>query len=399
MNNFSQGAEIDMDHAETTEDVEKQIDQLAIDKTTRVPQFLPYPEKIIKLTAKPTRKLVLNICGQIGNESFHFPHTDCVPPDIIPSFERLLKSMYVTDRVAREEVDKWRSWTKQKFMEELLKAVPDLSIPRSGVIGFLEAIAQTRINFDINNEKSEEVTDLTLTNICQAFPNTTPEMQLSASKLLISRLPENPVNWRAVLFRPYNGHEISILTVEDFCVTWLAQLRKVRDSITDISQLGMRVNYEPPSKQLSFDSFKKRSHSEVDTPVIPFKAKKLVSNKSESPFKKIKSDLLCTGCGRLGHIFQTCRFVKSLFFNNSDTIPYVGSAGHALLQDKHPGATSIPSLWELQHKDSPDSLTSLKSDKFQKSQGTPSILTSISSEIHSSNNSRIDMTSCFNSSF
>ena len=58
-------------HDGDTFDVEKQIDRMAI-----VPQYLPYPEKIIKLTSKPNRKLVLNIYGQIGNESFHFPLTD-----------------------------------------------------------------------------------------------------------------------------------------------------------------------------------------------------------------------------------------------------------------------------------------------------------------------------------
>ena len=52
------------------------------------------------------------------------------------------------------------------------------------------------------------------------FPNVTNEDELKASKLSISRLPEQPINWRAILFRDFNGQKFSIETVEDFRFVW-----------------------------------------------------------------------------------------------------------------------------------------------------------------------------------
>ena len=43
--------------------------------------------------------------------------------------------------------------------------------------------------------------DEQLRAICAAFPDKTEENELVATKLLISRLPDQPINWQSILFR------------------------------------------------------------------------------------------------------------------------------------------------------------------------------------------------------
>jgi hypothetical protein len=45
----------------------------------------------------------------------------------------------------------------------------------------------------------EDKTDQLLADIVEAFPDETSAHQLQATKILIEKLPVEPINWRAVL--------------------------------------------------------------------------------------------------------------------------------------------------------------------------------------------------------
>ena len=116
---------------------------------------------------------------------------------------------YTTDPVKMEECASWKSWSRPKFCQELLFAVPDTSVVRpDSATNFLELISQLPIQFSLENPAVEDAFDLLLQAIVHRFPDATPEMHLKAVKILSSRLPEQPINWRAILSRKINSKDV-----------------------------------------------------------------------------------------------------------------------------------------------------------------------------------------------
>jgi hypothetical protein len=72
------------------------------------------------------------------------------------------------------------------------------------------------LNVQLENDVYELNVDSALIAIQNKFPGVTAEEELKATKLLISRLPEQPVNWQAILFRDFKGEVPVIITIEDF---------------------------------------------------------------------------------------------------------------------------------------------------------------------------------------
>jgi hypothetical protein len=132
----------------------------------------------------------------------------------------------------------------QRFCEELLKAVPDISVARpESSANFVELIAQVVIRFDLADPSAEEGVDQTIQAIVHRFPDATPAQHLRAVKILTSRLPELPINWRIILSRLINGAEVNITTVNGFRVTWLAQLDRARLAKEQAEEYGFDVNF------------------------------------------------------------------------------------------------------------------------------------------------------------
>ena len=77
----------------------------------------------------------------------------------------------------------------------------------------------------------EDKTDQLLADIVEAYPDATSALQLQATKILIDKLPVEPINWRAVLRRSLKNTTPRLITIEDFRFVWLAQLAKLRESI------------------------------------------------------------------------------------------------------------------------------------------------------------------------
>jgi hypothetical protein len=126
-----------------------------------------------------------------------------------------------------EECTHWKHWNREKFCQEVLSSVPDNSVLRpDSATTLVECIAQLFLQFNLADPAVEEAFDQQLQAIDRRFPDATPEQHLKAVQILISRLPELPINWRAILQRLINVQKVLITTVKGFRFTWLTQLAK-----------------------------------------------------------------------------------------------------------------------------------------------------------------------------
>jgi hypothetical protein len=136
-------------------------------------------------------------------------------------------------------------------------------------------------------------------------------MQLEATKILIEKLPLEPVNFRGVLHRPLDRTP-RLITVNDFRFVWLAQLDRIRDQIEALKLLDIHPSYGEYSHQ-----YKVVRHPPQET--------KIKKRPRDNEDKGIPP-LLCTGCGRKGHAVATCFFRASPYYNETAT-PFLKSAG------------------------------------------------------------------------
>ena len=83
-------------------------------------------------------------------------------------------------------------------------------------------------------------------------------MHLKAVKILISRLPEQPINWRAILSRNINGKDVNLKIINGFRLTWLAQLAKARSVREHAMEFGYEVNYTTNTRYMKDPPIKKK---------------------------------------------------------------------------------------------------------------------------------------------
>ena len=301
-------------------------------------RFVHPGEKIPRLTKNPTRAQVMNITNTLLMLDCPFTFVDVIPTEVIPSFETLLQSRHYLDKVARKACLNWRTWTLDQFVYELRAAVPDTAVARPhSSESFYELIAKLPVNFDLDNDSYELSLDSSLQAICAQFPDVTKEDELKAANLLISRLPEQPVNWRAICFRDFNGIKPVIETVEDFRFIWRAQLKRLRDRAQDMRDVGYILQGTDHTKHFADKPIRKRpspTHSEA-----PLQKKTAVSD----------TDTLCTGCGRNNHIVSTCHFKTSPYYNATDKA-YTASAAYVELRRDYPTTSLAPSAKYLAEK-------------------------------------------------
>ena len=156
----------------------------------------------------------------------------------------------------------------------------------------------------------------------------TSALQLQATKILIDKLPVEPINWRAVLQRSLNNTIPRLITIEDFRFVWLAQLAKLRESIDALQFIDVFPLYGDHSRQIkapprsSLDKIKKRPREDEQS------VQSDKSDKYERP--------LCTGCGRLGHFVATCFYSSSPYYNSTD-VPYINSESYAVVESRFKG--------------------------------------------------------------
>jgi hypothetical protein len=81
------------------------------------------------------------------------------------------------------------------------------------------------------------------------FPNATPDMELQATKILIDKLPVEPVNFLSVSNR-HLDRTPRLITVDDFRFVWLAQLDRIRDQIEALKLLDVHPQFGEYSRQI-----------------------------------------------------------------------------------------------------------------------------------------------------
>jgi hypothetical protein len=121
--------------------------------------------------------------------------------------------------------------------------------------------------------------------------------QIGAVKILVKRIPDSPVNWRGIIFRPIGGKVPKLTSINQIRYIWLAQLKQCREMIQTVSLFGVTCTYLPASRQLNTTSKTEEGASK---------------KRSLSPDDSTKSNL-CHGCGRLGHAQSTCHFKNSKY--------------------------------------------------------------------------------------
>jgi hypothetical protein len=224
---------------------------------------------------------------------------------------------FYADHVRREQCRQWYNWNTRRFCTELLQAIPEISSTSPHARGFLELMHEVRLSFDIQFRKVEFATDENISAILEKFPDQPENMQLEACKILIGKLPVDPVNWRLVLKQRILGETPRLINVDDFRFVWLKQLSLIRERVEANKLLDIHPSYGPYHRNMSPQSFtnpqsKKRKIEETQPP------------------QKSK----CTGCGRGSHMVDACRFTASPFYNSTNT-PYLESkSGREMLKKK-----------------------------------------------------------------
>ena len=274
----------------------------------------------------------MNITDILLAKNCPYSVIDVVPLDVIPFFETLLQRQYPLDRQLRDDCLLWRTWSTSRFCGELRKAVPDTAVARpNSASSFNELIAKLPVYFDLEDPAFELALDEQLRAICAAFPDKTKENELVATKLLISRLPDQPINWQSILFRDIGNRKVgSIDTVSDFRFIWLAQLECLRNKAQDMRDIGWTLIGSDNTKQVPDKVIRKRHPPPSDD-----------QPRSKKPATTVDT-VTCTGCGRANHMLETCHFKETKFFNTTDQ-PYHKSAVYKLLRQQYPTATVAPS--------------------------------------------------------
>ena len=87
-------------------------------------------EKFPRFTKAPTRAQVINITNTLMMKDCPFTFVDVVPTDVEESLLNLFQARYFMNRQLRKECVYWKTWTLDKFVEELRFAVPDTKVSK-----------------------------------------------------------------------------------------------------------------------------------------------------------------------------------------------------------------------------------------------------------------------------
>jgi hypothetical protein len=177
--------------------------------------------------------------------------------------------------------------------------------------------------------------DSSLITIQNKFPDVTAEEEHKAKKLLISRLPEQPINWQAILFREFKGEVPVIITIEDFRFALRAKLNRLRDLAQDIRDVGWTLIGSDQTRYLKEKPIRKRP--------VPNSSITSSDQTLQKKSSKIIVDPTCTGCGRNNHTVESCHFKGSPYYNSPDELYSKSAAAFEKLCRDFPTTALSPS--------------------------------------------------------
>jgi hypothetical protein len=179
-----------------------------------------------------------------------FKPIDVVKVENRTPFAEFLTRRFYADHVRREQCRQWYNWNTRRFSTELLQAIPEISSTSPHARGFLELMHEVKLSFDTQFKKVEFATDENISAILENFPSQPENMQLEACKILIGKLPADPVNWRPVLKQRILGETPRLITVDDFRFVWLKQLSLIRERVEANKLLDIHPSYGPYSRNM-----------------------------------------------------------------------------------------------------------------------------------------------------
>jgi hypothetical protein len=133
-------------------------------------------EKIPQLTKAPTRAQVVNITNALMMKDCPLTFVDVVPTDVEESLLNLFQARCFMNRQLRKECVHWKTWSLDKFVEELRYAVPDTKVSRPySSQTFYELVAKKNDQLDLEYNVYVLNLDSALIAIQNKFPDVTQE--------------------------------------------------------------------------------------------------------------------------------------------------------------------------------------------------------------------------------
>jgi hypothetical protein len=113
-------------------------------------------EKIPQLTKNPTRAQVISITNTLLMTDCPFTFVDVVHPTLDEHYVTLFKLRYFMSKEKRNECNAWKTWSLERFVEEIKVAVPDSKVARPySSESFYELVIKLNMYFDIENPSAE----------------------------------------------------------------------------------------------------------------------------------------------------------------------------------------------------------------------------------------------------
>ena len=307
--------------------------------TVSIPKIRKYiqgPSHVIKtLNRDSSQEDVRQVLSNIDSSFHKYQFSETIEASYEEAFRLKLRSLYKTDSEKRNWCNDWKNWNEEDFKIHLRLVFPDLK--HSSDKSFLECIDEIDFKFDLDVRDTCEEFLFDITRVLKHFPNRSDTEELAAVKSLYTQLKSvKSINWRALMDRvAMSCCDMAIIsTVEDWHFVWNETLIYCEKQRALTESLGYLVSGTFKTKHL--DSTKtKKSHPQPSN-----------STSSTSTTPSAKSLLLCTGCGRNGHVVKSCNYTFSRYYNGS-THPYIGCTKHNnLVQDLGPRAY-IPNKEEM----------------------------------------------------
>ena len=102
------------------------------------------------LIYEDSRREVVQQCIANLMSTFHlYPHSEVIASSFTERFEDMLRWLYKTDKINRDDVQHWRGWSREKFVEHLRLLYPQLS--NAADKSYLDMIKEIPFQYDLDN--------------------------------------------------------------------------------------------------------------------------------------------------------------------------------------------------------------------------------------------------------
>ena len=139
------------------------------------------------LLYEDSRREVVQQCIANLMSTFHpYPHSEVVASSFTERFEDMLRWLYKTDKINRDDVQNWRDWDRKKFVEHLRLLYPQLS--NAADKSYLDMIKEIPFQYDLNNPVLELKFQSELSKIVKHYDSFTFSEEAEVVKISLMSL-------------------------------------------------------------------------------------------------------------------------------------------------------------------------------------------------------------------